>query len=89
MAYSEDGQSIELTDKVSAEGVLDWTAPQGHWNLYAIFMGWHGKMVERAAPGGEGEVIDHFSMAHVHKYLDCFDQALVLLRISPRTLEPF
>ncbi|MBK7439516.1 MAG: glycoside hydrolase family 2 protein [Saprospiraceae bacterium] len=82
MAYSEDGQSIELTDKVSTDGVLDWTAPQGHWNLYAIFMGWHGKMVERAAPGGEGEVIDHFSIAHLNKYLSRFDQAFGSMDLS-------
>jgi len=82
MAYSEDGQSIELTDKVSAEGLLDWTAPQGHWNLYALFMGWHGKMVERAAPGGEGEVIDHFSIAHLNKYLSRFDQAFGSMDLS-------
>jgi hypothetical protein len=38
-------------------------------------MGWHGKMVERAAPGGEGYVIDHFSKPALDHYLDRFDQA--------------
>ena len=42
MAYSEDGQKLELTDKVDANGKLNWTAPQGKWNLFALFMGWHG-----------------------------------------------
>ncbi|HWB94156.1 MAG TPA: glycosyl hydrolase, partial [Puia sp.] len=34
-----------------------------------------GKMVERAAPGAEGNVIDHFSSAALRKYLSRFDTA--------------
>ena len=45
------------------------------WKLIAIFQGWHGKMVERAAPGGEGNVIDHFSEQAIHHYLSRFDTA--------------
>jgi hypothetical protein len=36
----------------------------GKWKLIALFEGLHGKMVERAAPGGEGRAIDHFSDRH-------------------------
>ncbi len=75
MAYSEGGENIDLTDKVSAEGKLNWTAPNGKWTLYALFMGWHGKQVERAAPGGEGNVIDHFSATALQHYLNRFDEA--------------
>ncbi|WP_183559643.1 glycosyl hydrolase [Mucilaginibacter sp. SP1R1] len=75
MAYDGKGQALNLTDKVDAEGQLNWTAPAGDWKLYALFQGWHGKMVERAAPGGEGYVIDHFSKPALAHYLDKFDQA--------------
>lgn len=75
MAYDGKGQAINLTDKVAADGKLNWTAPEGNWKLYALYMGWHGKMVERAAPGGEGYVIDHFSKPAVEHYLARFDQA--------------
>lgn len=75
MAYGENGQIIDLTGKVDAQGNLAWTAPAGNWTLYGLFMGWHGKMVERAAPGGEGNVIDHFSLAPLKKYLGIFDKA--------------
>jgi len=75
MAYSDAGESIELTNKVDAKGKLNWTAPNGKWNLYALFMGWHGKQVERAAPGGEGNVIDHFSSSALKNYLKPFDKA--------------
>lgn len=82
MAYAENGEKINLTDKVDKNGVLNWTAPEGNWTLYAVFMGWHGKMVERAAPGGEGNVIDHFSKKALNDYLSKFDSALSGKNIS-------
>ncbi|MFC5411244.1 glycosyl hydrolase [Larkinella bovis] len=75
MAYSDKGQPLDLTANVDAKGNLNWTAPDGKWTLYAVFQGWHGKMVERAGPGGEGDVIDHFSKTATQHYLQKFDQA--------------
>ncbi|PBQ31339.1 glycoside hydrolase family 2 protein [Sphingobacteriaceae bacterium] len=75
MAYSDKGVVIDLTKKVNAKGKLNWKAPKGNWNLYALFMGWHGKQVERAAPGGEGDVIDHFNEQALKNYLSEFDKA--------------
>ena len=75
MAYGDDGRTLDLTDKVDIEGKLDWTAPAGNWTLYAVFQSWHGKMVERAGPGGEGNVIDHFSHEALDRYLSRFDRA--------------
>src|SRR5262245_9876772 len=75
MAYSDRGETLDLTGKVSQEGRLDWVATAGDWTLYAIFQSWHGKMVERAGPGGEGNVIDHFSASALKNYLGKFDQA--------------
>lgn len=77
MAYNEQGNSQDLTTKVSADGILNWTAPAGNWTLYGLFQGWHGKMVERAAPGGEGDVIDHFNLPALQHYLQYFDKAFV------------
>ncbi len=75
MAYSTDGKVIDIIDRVDIEGNLSWTAPAGEWTLYAVFTGWHGKMVERAGPGGEGYVIDHFSDEAITNYLARFDEA--------------
>jgi alpha-L-rhamnosidase len=75
MAYSDRGQTLDLSGKVGQDGKLDWVAPDGDWTLYAVFQGWHGKIVERAAPGGEGDVIDHFSATALKHYLGRFDQA--------------
>lgn len=76
VAYGKDGQTINLTGRVNADGKLDWQAPDGAWTLYAVFLGWHGKMVERAGPGGEGDVIDHFSHEALAAYLKKFDDAI-------------
>lgn len=73
MAYSDSGQVRDLTPLVTPEKDLVWTAPPGNWTLYALFQGWHGKMAERAGPGGEGDVIDHFSGQAIKKYLVHFD----------------
>ena len=75
MAYGDNGTILNLTDSTDANGKLNWTAPEGSWTLYALFQGWHGKMVERAAPGGEGNVIDHFSKPALNNYLKQFDDA--------------
>ncbi|MDZ7900411.1 MAG: glycosyl hydrolase [Arcicella sp.] len=75
MAYSDKGEVIHLTEKVNKDGKLNWQAPAGNWTLYAVFQGFHGKMVERAGPGGEGDVIDHFSAKAIKNYLSAFDKA--------------
>ncbi len=75
MAFSDGGVAEDLTGKVDQNGKLDWKAPDGQWTLYALFQGWHGKMVERAAPGGEGNTIDHFSGQAIRHYLSRFDSA--------------
>jgi hypothetical protein len=82
MAFSDDGKAVDLTDRVDSSGMLNWTAPDGTWRIYAVFEGWHGKMVERAGPGGEGYVIDHFSGKAVNDYLSHFDDAFRAYDIS-------
>ena len=79
MAFSDKlSAPLNLTDKVSTDGTLDWTAPaeSGSCTLYAIFNGLHSRMVKRAAPGGEGHVPDHLSGEAIGHYLAKFDSAL-------------
>ncbi len=75
MGYNDKGNIINVTDKVDSAGKLNWKAPEGKWTLYALFQGLHGKMVERAAPGGEGYAIDHFSAEALKHYFKRFDDA--------------
>jgi len=74
IAYNDSGEILNLTGNVKKNGDLDWIAPAGNWNLYAVFQGWHGKMVERSGKGGEGNVIDHFSEKAIKDFLNNFDK---------------
>jgi hypothetical protein len=74
MAYDEQGKAADITNNV-VNGKLNWNAPAGKWKLIALFEGLHGKMVERAAPGGEGRAIDHFNETALKNYLSKFDTA--------------
>lgn len=81
MAFSEKGKCIELTDKVK-EGVLQWKAPKGKWRLIAAFCGKTFQKVKRAAPGGEGYVMDHLSARAVKNYLRRFEEAFATSKAS-------
>ena len=74
-AYGSNGEVLELSDKVDSNGQLDWTAPEGTWELIAGFSGNTSQQVKRAAPGGSGYVVDHLSKEAVHTYLMRFDSA--------------
>jgi hypothetical protein len=80
MGYGPAGEVVDLTARVGPDRRLDWTAPAtgpggGSWTLYAVFQAWNGKLVERAAPGGEGFMIDHLSDGATRRYLSQFDRA--------------
>lgn len=75
LAVGDKGQRLQLGDKVNSDGSLDWTAPAGNWQLYALFTGRTGQKVKRAAPGGEGFTLNHFSGKALDRYLSRYDQA--------------
>lgn len=75
MAYSDKGRCIDVTDKVTKDGRLQWKAPKGDWKLIAAFCGKTFQKVKRAAPGGEGYVMDHLSARAVKNYLERFERA--------------
>jgi polygalacturonase len=76
MAYSSNGEKIDLTDKVSPEGKLNWTAPAGKdYRFIALFVGKTLQQVKRAAPGGQGYVLNHLDKTAVMRYFEKFDKA--------------
>jgi hypothetical protein len=75
VAVSDAGERVELTDRVGAEGRLDWSAP-GRWRIYALVSQGPIQKVKRAAPGGEGNVVDPFAVTSLDRYLGRFDEAL-------------
>lgn len=74
MAVSEQNNKIDLTDKVK-NGQLDWMAPAGKWQLYAVAQKQGVQKVKRAAPGGAGLVVDPYSVSAMNSYLEPFDKA--------------
>jgi hypothetical protein len=74
MAFPEKGSPIDLTDKV-VNNRLEWKAPKGNWQLIATFCGKTLQKVKRAAPGGEGYVMNHLNAKAVANYLDKFEKA--------------
>ena len=69
-------RSIDITSKAK-NGSIEWKAPKGKesWRVYAIYSGRTYQKVKRAAPGGEGLVVNHYDSLAVKSYLDRFDQA--------------
>ncbi len=74
-AYNEKNEAVVLTDKVNSDGVLDWKPNSGKWTVYAVFVGKTLQKVKRAAPGGDGYTLDHFSPEATKDYLKTFDKA--------------
>ena len=85
MAYNTEGICLDLTAKVKS-GKLKWNAPKGEWKLIALFIGKTFQKVKRAAPGGEGYVMDHLNPEAVKGYFTKFDQAFQQNKATyPRT----
>jgi len=75
MAYGNKGEVIDITNKVLPDGSLVWVPESGRWNLYAAFTAKTRQAVKRAALGGEGFTLDHFSKAAINNYFKTFDTA--------------
>jgi len=74
MAF-QNKKVLDLTRLVDSNSNLSWKAPKGEWKIIAVFNGKTFQKVKRAAPGGEGYVMDHFSKKAVKNYLDRFEKA--------------
>lgn len=77
MAFGSDGKTVELISKLGPDGRVDWTAPPGEWRVYAISQCFSGQYVKRAAPGGQGPMLNPFYAPAMERYLQWFDSAFV------------
>ncbi|MDF9829957.1 glycosyl hydrolase [Parabacteroides sp. PF5-6] len=75
IAYAPGKACIDLTAEVAEDGTLTWDAPQGNWRLIALFTGKTLQQVKRAAPGGEGYVLNPFDAEAVRRYFAVFNEA--------------
>ena len=74
LAVSSEGRRIDITDKIK-NNQLFWTSPEGTWTLYAVAVKDGVQKVKRPAPGGEGYVLDPYSVSAIDTYLHAFDKA--------------
>lgn len=74
MAYSNNGACLNLTSKAKNDK-LEWQSPQGKWNIVVLYIGKTLQKVKRAAPGGEGYVMDHLNKQAVARYFAHFEKA--------------
>lgn len=58
MAFSINEKPVDLTGKISANGTVDFSPTNGTWTIYAISQTPSGQKVKRAAPGGEGWMLN-------------------------------
>lgn len=83
IAYSSKGEKLDITDKVGSDGKLMWIAPTGdNYKLVALFVGKTFQQVKRAAPGGQGYVLNHFDADAVQRYFGKFDKAFSDNKVS-------
>ena len=73
-AFPESGSPVDLSSAIK-EGKLDWLPPAGKWNIVGVASDSPIQKVKRAAPGGQGNVLDPFSASAMERYLTAFDKA--------------
>ena len=72
--FDGEDRKTDLTSHLEGNKV-DWTADRD-CRLYAVIAGKTGQQVKRAAPGGEGFVLDHFSREALEDYLQPYSAKL-------------
>ncbi len=81
-AYPNSGAPIDLAHYVQ-NGILDWLPPLGDWKIIGLSSLAPIQKVKRAAPGGEGNVLDPFSPHAMSRYLLDFENAFKNFQAPP------
>jgi hypothetical protein len=87
LAENATAATLDLTDKTSAAGDVEWTAPGTGWKLRVLTILRGQPEVERAAPGGEGPLLNPFYRRAIDHYLERFDAAFANAgKAKPRSM---
>jgi len=73
-AYGANNVFVDLTEKLSYKN-KKWEAKDQEYTVYIIYQAPTGQQVKRAAPGGKGYTLDHYSKAALEDYVKPFDKA--------------
>lgn len=85
LAYDAEEKFKDLTAAVK-DGKLNWTPEDSDYTIYAVFTGKTGQQVKRAAPGGSGYTLDHYSKEAFEDYVQPYDTAFAKLSGNLRAI---
>ncbi len=87
VAVNQKSESIDL-ESFKTKRKIECDVPFGSWKLVFFGTGLTRQKVKRAAPGGEGLVMDYFSSGAVDTYLNHFDSVFTnsQFEIRPRAV---
>lgn len=75
VAYGPNGESINLTDQLNSENAKVEVPTGEDWKIYLVKQKNNNLQVERAAPGGEGLMLNPFYDKAMQHYLERFTHA--------------
>lgn len=64
----ETAQVIDISDKMTEDGTLNWTAPEGKWNVIRLGYSLTGHQNSPASPEATGLEVDKLNAGYVRKY---------------------
>ena len=74
-AYDDKGNYFNITSQVKADGTINLETDHSYNKIIALFQCPTRQEVKRAAPGGEGWVIDHLNSTSILNYMGRFEKA--------------
>ena len=89
IAVDADDQVWQITDKVQSGAIILNDSIRKYPRLFALVSMLTGQQVKRAAPGGEGYVLDHFNKSAVTTYLARFENAFAEHNLDASRIRSF
>ena len=68
---------LDLTDKLRADGTLDWRAPEGEWRILRFGCAAMGVKTRPATPGGEGLETDKLNAESTRRHFNAYIGSLM------------
>lgn len=68
----QPGQVIDISDKMDADGTLDWNVPEGEWLVMRTGMTPTGVVNEPACPDATGYEVDKMSKIHAETHFNAY-----------------
>ena len=87
--YDRKDNYMDIPFTQDGEGKVHWTIPAPEYKVYALFQRMTGQKVKRAAPGGEGYVVDYFSKSASQSYFQNFRKAFEETEFSSGKVRSF